>query len=114
MALLWAREWHHRLGDGSCVVDGVTGSGQGSWQHVKGPRPWLGTTVQRFYGRLDDGAEAPGRTQWWCRGSGRTRQWTGSREVNDGVSSKEIFGGKFWQPDGVSESLQELGFGKAT
>jgi hypothetical protein len=60
--------------------------------------------ARRLQGGLNGGAEA----------LGRTRQWTGSREVNDGVGSKEIFGGKFWQPDGVSESLQELGFGKAT
>jgi hypothetical protein len=29
----------------------------------------------------------------------------GSREVDDSVGSKEIFGRKFGQPDGVSESL---------
>jgi hypothetical protein len=33
--------------------------------------------------------------------------------VNDGVGSREIFGGKFWQPDSVSESLRGLGFAKA-
>jgi hypothetical protein len=36
----------------------------------------------------------------------------GSGEVNDGTGSREIFGGKFWQPDGVSESLSGLGFAK--
>jgi hypothetical protein len=25
--------------------------------------------------------------------------------LDDGIDSREIFGGKFWQPDGVSESL---------
>jgi hypothetical protein len=34
---------------------------------------------------------------------------TGSGEVDDGESSTEIFGGKFWQFDGVSESLRGLG-----
>jgi hypothetical protein len=37
---------------------------------------------------------------------------TGSREVDNGVGSREFFGGKFWHPDGVSESLQGLGFVK--
>jgi hypothetical protein len=37
----------------------------------------------------------------------------GSGEVNDGVGSREIFGGKFWQLDGVSESLCGLEFAKA-
>jgi hypothetical protein len=36
----------------------------------------------------------------------------GSKEVDDSVVSREIFGGKFWQPDGVSECLRELGFVK--
>jgi hypothetical protein len=30
---------------------------------------------------------------------------TGSREVDDGVGSREIFSKKFWQPEGMSESL---------
>jgi hypothetical protein len=30
---------------------------------------------------------------------------TSSREVDDDVGSREIFGGKFWQLDGVSESI---------
>jgi hypothetical protein len=38
---------------------------------------------------------------------------TGSREVDNGVGSREIFSEKFWQPDDVSESLQGLGFAKA-
>jgi hypothetical protein len=49
--------------------------------------------AQRLQGRLDDDA--------------------GSGEVNDGAGSMEIFSGKFWQPDGMSESFQGLGFAKA-
>jgi hypothetical protein len=37
----------------------------------------------------------------------------GSGEVNDGTGSREIVSGKFWQADGVSETLRELGFAKA-
>jgi hypothetical protein len=37
---------------------------------------------------------------------------TGFGEVDDGVGSREIFTVKFWQPDGVSESLRGLGFAK--
>jgi hypothetical protein len=37
----------------------------------------------------------------------------GSGEVDDGVDSREIFGGEFWQPDGMSGSLRGLGFAKA-
>jgi hypothetical protein len=44
MTLLWAREWHHGLGDGACVVDGVTDLGRERWWHVKG---------------LDDGEKFP-------------------------------------------------------
>jgi hypothetical protein len=36
MTLLQAREWHHGLGDGACVVDDITDSGQCRWRHVKG------------------------------------------------------------------------------
>jgi hypothetical protein len=36
-----------------------------------------------------------------------------SGEVDDNAGSREIFDGKFWQPDGVSESLRGLGFTKA-
>jgi hypothetical protein len=39
---------------------------------------------------------------------------TSSGEVDDGAGSMKIFSGKFWQPDGVSESLQGLGFAKAS
>jgi hypothetical protein len=38
----------------------------------------------------------------------------GSGEVDDSTGSWEIFGGNFWQLDGVSESLWGLGFAKAT
>jgi hypothetical protein len=34
--VLRARQWRHRLVDGAYVVDGVTSSGQGRWQRVKG------------------------------------------------------------------------------
>jgi hypothetical protein len=46
--------------------------------------------ARRLQGGLDDG--------------------TGSGEVDDSVGSREIFGGKFWQPNTVSESLRRLGF----
>jgi hypothetical protein len=49
--------------------------------------------VQRLQGELDNG--------------------TGPREVNDDAGSREFFDGKFWQPNGVSESIQGLGFAKA-
>jgi hypothetical protein len=42
-------------------------------------------TMRRLCGRFDDGT---------CSG-----------EVDDGTGSREIFGGKFLQPDGVSENL---------
>jgi hypothetical protein len=41
--------------------------------------------VQRLWGVLYDGA--------------------GSREIDDYMGSRENLGGKFWHPDGVSESL---------
>jgi hypothetical protein len=61
----------------------------------------------------------------WCGGSREfsTMAWrlraglddgTGSGEVDYGMCSRKIFGKKFWQPDGVSESLRGLGFAKAT
>jgi hypothetical protein len=37
----------------------------------------------------------------------------GSVEVYDSTGSRENFGGKFWQPDGVSGNLWGLGFAKA-
>jgi hypothetical protein len=89
MTLLRARERRHGLGDGACVVDGITGSDQGRWKHVKGldrgRERWCrgygedSTTARRLQARLDDG--------------------TKSMEADDGVGSMEIFGGKFWQPD---------------
>jgi hypothetical protein len=50
--------------------------------------------VQRVQGGLDNG--------------------TGFGEVDDGSGSREIFDGKFWEPDSMSESLQELGFAFST
>jgi hypothetical protein len=29
----------------------------------------------------------------------------GSRMVDNGAGSREVFGGKFWKPDGVSENF---------
>jgi hypothetical protein len=91
--LLQAWERRHRLGDEAYVVDGATGSGRGNWQRVR-----ASTVVE------NDGKEALGRT---------LRQRGGSGEVNDGAGSREIFGGKFWQPGDMSESLRGLGFAKA-
>jgi hypothetical protein len=34
--LLWARERSHGLGDDTCAIDDVTGSGRGRWHHIKG------------------------------------------------------------------------------
>jgi hypothetical protein len=48
--------------------------------------------AQRLRGGLDDGM--------------------GLGEVDDGTGSREIFSGKFWQHDGVSESLRGLWFAK--
>jgi hypothetical protein len=36
-----------------------------------------------------------------------------SEELEDSAGSREVFDVRFWQPDGVSESLQGLGFAKA-
>jgi hypothetical protein len=83
--LFWAQEWRRGLRDNACMVDRVTSSGRGRWRRVKRPRPRSGTMVQRLRGGLDGGM--------------------GSGEVDDGVGSREIFGGKFWQPDDMSESL---------
>jgi hypothetical protein len=49
--------------------------------------------AQRLQGGLDDGMGSTG-------------------EVNDDPCSRKIFGGKFWQLDGVTECLRELGFAK--
>jgi hypothetical protein len=49
-------------------------------------------TAQMLWGGLDNGV--------------------GFGEVDDGTNAREIFGGKFWQPDVVSESLRGLGFAK--
>jgi hypothetical protein len=49
--------------------------------------------VQKLRGGLDDGVD--------------------SEEVDDGAGSRVIFSKKFWQLDGMSESLWRLGFIKA-
>jgi hypothetical protein len=71
------------LGDNACVVDGITGSSQGRGRRIKG---------------LDHGLK---------------QQRRGSGEVDDDADSMGIFGGKFWQPDGLSESLLGLWFANA-
>jgi hypothetical protein len=86
------------------VVDDVTASGRGRWRCVKGLNRGReqrrggsrddSTTAQSLPGGLDDGTSTAG-------------------EVNDGAGSRENFSGKFWQPDGVSESLRGLEFAKA-
>jgi hypothetical protein len=91
--LLWAREQHRGLEDGACVVDGITGLGRGRWQRVKG---------------LDHGRER--RRSVFGEDSTMVRRLQGG--LDDGVGSRENFGRKFWQPDGVSKSLQGLGFAK--
>jgi hypothetical protein len=54
--LLRSWERHRALGDEACVVDSGTSSGRGRWRRIR-----ASTTVG------NDGAEAPGRTRWWCR-----------------------------------------------
>jgi hypothetical protein len=98
--LLQSREWRRGLEDGACEVNSVTDSGRGRWRHVKGLDRGRGrrcggsgedsTTARRLLGELNDGI--------------------GSKEGDDGACSRENFGGKFWQSDGVSESLQGLVF----
>jgi hypothetical protein len=56
----------------------------------KGAQTWSGMIARRLQGGRDDN--------------------TGSREVDDGAASREIFGWKIWQPNAVSESLRGLGF----
>jgi hypothetical protein len=80
-----------RLGDGACVVDGITDLGWTRWRCV---RAW--TMVG------NDGMEAPGILN----------NGMGSDKVDDGAGSREIFGRKFWQHDDESERLQGLGFTK--
>jgi hypothetical protein len=80
----WGRR-HHRLGDSACVVDGVTGLGRGRWRCIWRARPGLGTTARRLWGGHDEGM--------------------GSEEVDDSMSSREIFNGTFLQPNGMSENL---------
>jgi hypothetical protein len=95
--LLWAQERSRRLGDVAYVVDSVTDSGWGRWQCARS------SIVVR-----NDGAEAPRRTRRW-RGDSEeasTTAWALGR------STMALAPGKFWQPDGVSESLRGLGFFK--
>jgi hypothetical protein len=93
--LLFVQEQHRRFGDSTCVVDGITDSSRGRWRCIKGldrgrERRRRGSGVdsmmaQRLQGGLDDS--------------------TGSGEVDDIVGFRENFGGKFWQPGNMSESL---------
>jgi hypothetical protein len=79
--LLWAREQRHGLEEDICVVDSVTGSDRGRWQHVKG---------------LDRGWERR------CKGSGEDSMnaWRLQGGPDDGTNSREVTTawalGKFW------------------
>jgi hypothetical protein len=98
----WAREWHgvhNIMGSRRTMVlraqewhcgPGYSLHGRGGHRlrsgklaARKGARPWLAMIAWRLCWGLDDGV--------------------GSGEVKDGA-------GKFWQPDGMSESLRALGF----
>jgi hypothetical protein len=84
--LLWARKWHRGLGDDACVVDDIADSGRGRWQRFKGlDRGW----ERRRRGSEEDSMMAQ-------RLQGGLNDDTGSREVDDGVGSREFFDGKFW------------------
>jgi hypothetical protein len=107
----WARGGWRCCG----LENGVTGFGMRHALLMAAP-PRVGKMAARK--SLDHGQER------WCVGSGEDSMtaWmlrgglgdnTGSGEVNDGVGSREIFGGKFWQPDEVSENLRGLGFANA-
>jgi hypothetical protein len=50
----------------------------------------------------------------WCGGSGEDSTTVQRLQggLDDGAGSRDIFVDKFWQPDGVSESLRGLGFVK--
>jgi hypothetical protein len=63
---------------------------------VYGPRLWSRTTGRRLRGDMTMAR----------RLRGGLNDGTGFGEDDDGVSSREIFGGKFCQPDGLSESLR--------
>jgi hypothetical protein len=102
--LLWAQERRHRLGDSACVVGGVIGSGRGRWWHVKG--------LDRGRERRRGGSGEDSTTAWRLQGGFNNEMY--SRAIDDSADSREIFDGKFWQPDGVSESLRRLGFAKTT
>jgi hypothetical protein len=80
----------HRLGSGKMVARKGLDRGQ---ERLCGGSGVDSTMARRLWGGLDDGMS--------------------SRVVNDGAGSREIFGGKFWLPDGIIESLWGLGFAKA-
>jgi hypothetical protein len=82
------------------VVDEVTGSGK-----MAACKDLDHGRKRRCGGSAEDSTVA-----WRLRGG--HDDGMGSEEVDDGAGSKEIFGRKFWQPDGVSESLRGLGFAK--
>jgi hypothetical protein len=94
ITLLRAQERHERLGEGACVVDDVTSSGRGRWRRVKG--------LDRGRERWRGGSGEDLTTAWMLQGG--LGVGTGFEEVADAAGSREIFDGKFWQLDGVSES----------
>jgi hypothetical protein len=102
--LLWAQERRHGLGDSACVVDGITDSGQGRWWNVKG--------LDRGREWQHGGSGEDSTTAWRLQGGFDNDMY--SRAIDDSADSREIFDKKFWQPDGVCESLQRLGFAKTT
>jgi hypothetical protein len=57
------------------MINGVIDSGRGRWWHVWRARTGSRMMTQKLWGGLNNGA--------------------GSREVDDGAGSKEIFSGKF-------------------
>jgi hypothetical protein len=83
-------QWRHRLGSGKMAVRKGLDRGRERWFRGSGEDSTMMRGLQRG---LNDGT---------CPG-----------EVDDSVGSREIFGEKIWQPDGMSESLWGLGFAKA-
>jgi hypothetical protein len=80
---------HHRLGSRKMAT--CKGVDRG-WERWRESSEVDSTMMRRLQGGFDDS--------------------TGFGEVDDGVGSREIFTVKFWQNDGVSESLRGLGFAK--
>jgi hypothetical protein len=101
--LLWARGWRRGLGDNDCAIDDITSSGQGTWRRAKG------LDCGRERQRGDSGEDST--TAWRLQGG--LNDGMSSEEVDDGVGSRKIFDGKFWQLDDISESLRGLGFTKS-